>query len=74
MLTPTANGFPWLATAEWVARSINQLELAPLTRCAAGDIPYFVMHLDHPSRRIRLEAFGAATRHRPGIVSATIST
>ena len=26
-----------------------------------GDIPYFLLHLDHQSRRIRLEAFDAVT-------------
>ena len=66
VLTPTANGFPWLS------------KLLPCTPPTAGscyfnqpggatytmlgnDIPFFAIHLDHFSRRIRLEAFDAVT-------------
>ncbi len=59
VLTPTANGFPWLAKLGG-GTFTNQPSGATYS-LAAGDIPYFLMHLDHPSRRIRLEAFGAGT-------------
>jgi hypothetical protein len=69
VLTPTANGFPWLA------------QLLPCTPPATGlcyfnqpagatytlvgdDLPIFLMHLDHLSRRVRLEVFDAVTGRR----------
>ena len=55
VLTPTANGFPWLATLA-AGTYTNQPGGASYTM-ADGDIPYFLMHLDHLSRRIKLEAF-----------------
>ena len=59
VLTPTGNGFPWLAQLSG-SSFFNRPTGATYT-LAAGDIPYFLLHLDHPSRRIRLEAFGAGT-------------
>jgi subtilisin family serine protease len=59
VLTPTANGFPWLAKlsggfyTNWPAGATFTM--------ADDDIPYFLLHLDHQPRRIRLEAFDAAT-------------
>jgi hypothetical protein len=59
VLTPTANGFPWLAT---LSCGFYTNRPAGATYALAGDdIPYFLVHLDHPSRRIRLEAFDAVT-------------
>ncbi|MBI3156767.1 MAG: S8 family serine peptidase [Burkholderiales bacterium] len=67
VLTPTANGFPWLA----------QLSGGSYFKCdpgcgytmAGSDIPYFLLHLDHQSRRLRLEAFEAASGKAMGRVS-----
>ena len=59
VLTPTVNGFPWLAQISGTSF---------LNRAAGGtytlvgtDIPVFLMHLDHLSRRIKFEAFDAVT-------------
>ena len=59
VLVPTANGFPWLAQLSGASY---------LNRSAGGtysmigtDIPYFLVHLDQQSRRLRIEAFDAAT-------------
>jgi hypothetical protein len=60
VLTPTANGFPWLAKLEGGTTYTNQPGGASYT-LSSGDIPYFLMHLDHLSREIKLEAFDAVT-------------
>jgi subtilisin family serine protease len=59
VLTPTANGFPWLA--KLIGSSFfNQPGGATYTM-AGGDIPYFLVHLDHQARRVRFEAFDAVS-------------
>jgi subtilisin family serine protease len=60
VLTPTANGFPWLA--QLVGTSYLNRNATGATYTMVGDdIPYFLMHLDHHSRRIQLEVFDAVT-------------
>ncbi|HSW04469.1 S8 family peptidase [Aquabacterium sp.] len=59
VLTPTANGFPWLAKLSGSSFT-NQPAGASYT-LANGDIPYFLMHLDHMSREIKIEAFDAVS-------------
>jgi subtilisin family serine protease len=59
VLTPTANGFPWLAKLSGPSY-FNQPGGASYSM-AAGDIPYFLVHLDHQSRRLLLEVFDANT-------------
>jgi subtilisin family serine protease len=60
VLTPTALGFPWLAQV--VGSSyVNRNATGATYTMVGSDIPYFLMHLDHLSRRIRLEAFDAKT-------------
>jgi subtilisin family serine protease len=60
VLTPTANGFPWLTSTTNGTTFTNRP--GGWTYTMSGlDIPYFLMHLDHPSRRVRLEAFDAVT-------------
>jgi minor extracellular serine protease Vpr len=60
VLTPTANGFPWLA--QQVGTSLFNRNATGATYTMVGnDIPQVLMHLDHLSRRIRLEAFDAIT-------------
>ena len=57
VLTPTGNGFPWLAKliggSYW-----NQPGGATYTM-AGGDIPYFLVHLEHQPRLLRMEVFDA---------------
>lgn len=67
VLVPTANGFPWLATLAGGTYT-NQPGGATYTM-ADGNIPYFLMHLDHHSRRIKLEAYNAANGNSVGKVS-----
>jgi minor extracellular serine protease Vpr len=67
VLVPTANGFPWLATLA-AGTYTNQPGGATYTM-ADGNIPYFLMHLDHHSERIKLEAFNAASGASVGKVS-----
>ena len=59
VLTPTANGFPWLAQV--VGRIYVNRPAGATYTMASGDIPYFLLHLDHLSRRVLLEAFDAVS-------------
>ena len=67
VLTPTANGFPWLASL--AAGSYTNQPAGATFTMADGNIPYFLMHLDHLSRQIKLEAFDASTGAFVGKVS-----
>ncbi|MCW5634225.1 MAG: S8 family serine peptidase [Rubrivivax sp.] len=59
VLTPTANGFPWLATLSGGFFS-NQPAGATYT-LVGDDIPYILAHFDHLSRRLKMEVFDAIT-------------
>jgi subtilisin family serine protease len=60
VLTPTTSGFPWLA--QLVGTSYSNRNATGATYTLVGnDVPVVLMHLDHLSRRIRLEAFDAVT-------------
>jgi hypothetical protein len=53
VLVPTANNFPWLAKVSGTSL-VNQPSGA-IYSLQGGDIPVFVAHLDHQSRRMRFE-------------------
>ncbi len=55
VLTPTANGFPWLANLS--GGFFNNQPAGATFTMVGDDIVYILMHLDHQSRRIRLDAF-----------------
>jgi minor extracellular serine protease Vpr len=59
VLTPTANGFPWLARLSG-GSYFNQPGGATYSM-AGDDIAYFLVHFDHQSRRMRLEVYDANT-------------
>jgi len=59
VLTPTPNGFPWLAQLSG-ASLFNRSGGGTYTM-QNGDLPYVLLHLDHLSRRVRLEASDAVT-------------
>ena len=59
VLTPTANGFPWLATL--AGSSYTNQPAGAIFTMTGGDIPHFLIHLDHLSRRVKLEAFDATS-------------
>jgi subtilisin family serine protease len=59
VLTPTANGFPWLAKVSGDSL-LNEPGGASYT-LVDGDIPYVLLHLNHQAQRVRLEAFDANT-------------
>lgn len=54
VLVPTANGFPWLA--QLAGGFYNKCDPGCTFTMAGGDIPYFLLHLDHLSEQILLEA------------------
>jgi minor extracellular serine protease Vpr len=59
VVTPTANGFPWLA--QQVGTSLFNRPAGGTFTLVGSDIPLFLLHLDHLSRLVRLEAFDAVT-------------
>ena len=59
VLTPTASGFPWLA--QLVGSSYANRPSGATYTLLGNDIPFFLTHLDHQSRRVRFEAFDAVT-------------
>jgi subtilisin family serine protease len=67
VMSPTSNGFPWLAKLEGGSYT-NQPGGASYT-LAGGDIPYFLIHLDHHSRLMRMEAFDAVSGKNMHLVS-----
>ena len=59
VLTPTGNGFPWLARlsgASYVNRPSGDSY-----SMSGSDIPFFLVHMDHQARLLRLEVFEAGT-------------
>ncbi|MFO1340196.1 MAG: S8 family serine peptidase [Burkholderiaceae bacterium] len=67
VLAPTGSGFPWLAKFDGTNYT-NQPGGATYTM-AGNDIPFFLVHLDHQSRQMKLEAFDAATNESKHYVS-----
>lgn len=67
VLTPTANGFPWLA--KLVGTSYTNQPTGASFTMAGSDTPYVLFHLDHLSRTMKVEAVDAATSVSRGIIS-----
>ncbi|HUG22335.1 S8 family serine peptidase [Piscinibacter sp.] len=67
VLTPTANGFPWLAKLSGDTFT-NQPGGATYT-LVGDDIPYFLVHLDHQSRELKLEAVSVTTGRNWNLIS-----
>lgn len=59
VLTPTANGFPWLA--QLVGTSFFNRPAGQTYTMVGNDVPFFLVHLDHQSRRLTLEVVDAVT-------------
>lgn len=59
VLTPTVNGFPWLA--QLVGTNFVNRPTGATYTMVGDDVPFFLVHLDHLSRRVRFEAFDADT-------------
>ena len=59
VLTSGGNGFPWLA--KLVGASFFNRPSGATYSLLGNDIPYFLVHLDHQSRRVRFEAFDAVS-------------
>ena len=59
VLAPTGFGFPWLAKVVGTSL-VKQADGATFT-LANGDLPVFILHLDHPSRSLRARVLDAAT-------------
>jgi len=57
VLTPTANGFPWLARPAGDG-NYTKVNAGGSFTMVAGDLPSFLLHLDHQAERVRFEAFG----------------
>lgn len=65
VLKPTLSGFPWLAKTTNGTSFSNRNDTTAFPSVVytmvGFDIPSFAIHLDHQSRRVRLEAFDANT-------------
>jgi subtilisin family serine protease len=59
VLVPTSNGFPWLA--QLVGTSYFNRPAGSTYTLVGDDIPYFLLHLDHQSRRMEFQVLNAAT-------------
>jgi minor extracellular serine protease Vpr len=59
VLTPTANGFPWLAQLNAAGTSYLNRPAGATYTLVGNDVPFFLLHLNHQSRRLRLEVFAA---------------
>jgi minor extracellular serine protease Vpr len=68
VLTAGGNGFPWLTKLTPAGQLLNQPAGASYTM-AGNDIPYFAVHLDHYSRKLRFEAYEQATGKLVGRIS-----
>ena len=60
VVTPTPNGFPWLAKLAGTSFT-NQPTGATYTM-AGDDIPYFLVHLDHHAQKMEFTVLSAADR------------
>jgi len=58
-LTPTSNGFPWLAKVIG-SNYVNQPTGATFT-LVNGDVPYILVHLEHQVAQLAIEIYDAAT-------------
>ena len=67
VVTPTARGFPWLA--QQVGGSFFNRPAGATYTMQGVDVPQVLLHLDHPSRRVRFEAFDADTGKARHVVS-----
>ena len=53
------NGYPWLA--KLVGTNFTNQPTGATYTLQNGDVPYFLTHLDHESREIKLEVYDAVT-------------
>jgi hypothetical protein len=63
-LVPTANNFPWLARPN--GSTFTNLPNGSIFTLVGDDVPYVLVHLDHPVERLRLAVFDAATGRARG--------
>ena len=59
VLTPTPNGFPWLA--QLVGTSYQNRPTGGTYTMAGTDVPYLLMHFDHHARAVRVTVKETAT-------------
>ena len=59
-LTPTTNGFPWLASLGSDGTFHNQPAGAIFT-LQGTDVPFVLAHLNHQSRELKMEVFDVTT-------------
>lgn len=68
VLSSGGSGFPWLA--QLVGTSYQNRNTTGATYTMAGsDIAYFLLHLDHHARKIRVQAYDKASGESRGVIS-----
>lgn len=60
VLTPTPYGFPWLARIE--NGQYQRITSGATFTLREGDVPYFLVHLDHQAQKLEMEILDARTR------------
>ncbi len=66
-LTPTPNGFPWLA--QIVGPNFVNRPAGATYTLVGDDIPFILLHLDHQVRRLTMEVFNVATGASAGFAT-----
>ena len=59
VLTPTGNGFPWLARASGTSYAKVDGSFPWVYTLQGGDVPYFLVHLDHQSEYMEAIVYNA---------------
>lgn len=66
VMTPTANGFPWLARLS--GNSYTKQAAGASYTMVGNDVPFVLLHLDHQSRTLKREVFDANTLASRGLI------
>ena len=61
VLTPTPNGFPWLAKLNAAGTTFTNQPAGATYTMIGNDVPYFLVHLDHHVRRYEFRITDAET-------------
>lgn len=61
VLTTGGSGFPWLAQLNAAGTSYLNRTAGATYTMVGNDVPFFLLHLNHQSRRLRLEVFAAGS-------------
>jgi subtilisin family serine protease len=61
VLTPGGSAYPWLAQLNAAGTSFLNRSAGATYTMAGNDVPFFLLHMSHQSRRLRLEVFATGS-------------